>query len=148
MKQNIGNFDRLLRITIGIFLLLFAIYFKSGFLFLFAVFSFYEAFVGWCIFYQLIGRNTCPIKSNKSDRVSILDNFVKGIVILVGAILLNLIAVFLNFNTWYDLLLNPREILKTSDIDNLIFLFIVYPFVLGILASINLNSSFKKMNNP
>ena len=100
MKQNIGNFDRLLRVAIGVFLLFFAIYFKSGFLFIFALFSFYEAFAGWCIFYQLIGRNTCPVKTNKPQKIPIINIFLKGLIILLGAIILNLIGAILNFYNW------------------------------------------------
>jgi hypothetical protein len=143
MKQNIGNFDRYLRIFIGLVLLAVGIYFKSGFIIIFAFFSFYEAFAGWCIFYQLIGRNTCPVKTNKPQKVPILAIFLKGIIILIGAIILNLIAVFLNFYNWYVLLLNPQKVLNSSGLDNLIFLFLVYPFALGILASLNLKSFLK-----
>lgn len=60
----------------------------------------------------------------------ILKIFIIGIAILVTAIVLNIIAKLLNVSTWYDFiqnktLNNPLEI---------IWLFIIYPFVLGLVA--------------
>lgn len=65
MKKNIGTFDRVLRLIISIALIA-GVFFVSGTiikiaLVLLAVFSFYEALAGWCAFYALIGKNTCPI---------------------------------------------------------------------------------------
>lgn len=66
MNKNIGTFDRILRVIIG--LVLFAVSWFSfvwwlKLLFLaIGIFSIYEALVGWCAFYALIGKNTCPIK--------------------------------------------------------------------------------------
>lgn len=64
MKKNIGTLDRLLRLGIGILLLIFAWWQASWIALAFALFTFYEALIGWCAFYQLIGKNTCPINSN------------------------------------------------------------------------------------
>jgi hypothetical protein len=60
----------------------------------------------------------------------IIKIFIIGIAILVTAIVLNIIAKLLNVSTWYDFiqnktLNNPLEI---------IWLFIIYPFVLGLVA--------------
>lgn len=66
MEKNIGTPDRILRLTIGILLLLLA-WWKSSWIALgFALFAFYEALVGWCILYQLLGKNTCP--NNKDEQ--------------------------------------------------------------------------------
>lgn len=62
MKRNIGKVDRLLRLGIGLLLMLGAIFWHSWILAIFALFTFYEVATSWCIFYQLIGRNTCPKK--------------------------------------------------------------------------------------
>ena len=67
MKKNIGKIDRAGRLVLGILLLLFAFFSSLASLFkiiiiLAALFIFYEALVGWCAFYALIGKNTCPIK--------------------------------------------------------------------------------------
>lgn len=65
MKQNIGTFDRLIRFAIGIILLIVAWWQASWIALALALFTFYEALAGWCLFYQLIGKNSCPIDRNK-----------------------------------------------------------------------------------
>ncbi|MEI8366698.1 MAG: DUF2892 domain-containing protein [Parachlamydiaceae bacterium] len=65
MKKNIGVTDRLIRLVIAVALLLFAVWQSSWIALLFSLFTFYEALASWCIFYQLIGRNSCPINQNK-----------------------------------------------------------------------------------
>ena len=67
MKKNIGTFDRILRLAIGVILLAVAlavitILWLKIILIIFALFCVYEALASWCLFYQLIGRNTCPIE--------------------------------------------------------------------------------------
>ena len=61
MKSNIGRIDRLIRLAIATFLLVYAYWQGSGIAFGFSVFTFYESWAGWCAFYQLIGRNSCPL---------------------------------------------------------------------------------------
>jgi len=61
MKSNIGKIDRLIRLAIATFLLVYAYWQGSGIAFGFSVFTFYESWAGWCAFYQLIGRNSCPL---------------------------------------------------------------------------------------
>ena len=62
MKKNIGTYDRVVRAVFGVLFLVGAWWFHSLILLAIALFSFYEALVGWCAFYQLIGKNTCPIE--------------------------------------------------------------------------------------
>lgn len=62
LKKNIGIVDRWIRLSLGIILLLLAYLWQSWLLVGFAVFTFFEALVGWCVLYQLIGKNSCPIK--------------------------------------------------------------------------------------
>lgn len=64
MKKNIGTNDRILRLLIGLLLLAFAWWQSSWIALAFAIFTFYEALSSWCVFYQLIGKNSCPIDSN------------------------------------------------------------------------------------
>lgn len=52
--------------------------------------------------------------------------YVLGLLILVGAILINFIAKLINLPTWYDFLEKPH-----LDIKNFIWLFIIYPLLLG-----------------
>lgn len=66
MKKNIGTTDRIVRVLIGIALLV-GIFFVYSLivkiiLFIFGAFCIYEALSGWCAFYALIGKNTCPIE--------------------------------------------------------------------------------------
>lgn len=61
MKKNIGLNDRIVRLIFGLLLLAFAWWKASWIALALALFTFYEALVGWCIFYQLIGKNSCPI---------------------------------------------------------------------------------------
>jgi len=65
MKQNIGTADRIFRLSLGILLLVYAWWQGSWIALALALFTFYEALAGWCLFYQLIGKNSCPINRDK-----------------------------------------------------------------------------------
>lgn len=65
MQKNIGKSDRILRFVIGLVLLVAAWWTSSWILLAIALFTFYEALASWCVFYQLIGRNSCPINKDK-----------------------------------------------------------------------------------
>ena len=62
MKKNIGLSDRWFRF--GIALLLFGMaYWKESWIFLlFALFTLFEAVMSWCVVYQILGKNSCPLK--------------------------------------------------------------------------------------
>jgi hypothetical protein len=64
MKKNMGNRDRLIRFSLALALLFFAYFAKSWIVLAASLFVFYEAFAGWCLFYQILGKSTCPIKKN------------------------------------------------------------------------------------
>jgi ABC-type sulfate transport system permease component len=62
-----------------------------------------------------------------------------GYGILILAILLNILAGALDIITWYDFLLQIKEkgftnTIKATNITSLMFLFIVYPLLLGLMA--------------
>ncbi len=61
LKSNIGTPGRLLRLALAIGLLIYAWWASSWIALGFALFTFYEVFAGWCIIYQLLGKNSCPI---------------------------------------------------------------------------------------
>lgn len=65
MKKNIGNLDRYLRLGLGVFAIILAIYFKNIFIAIIGIFAIFEALYGWCVLYKLLGRNTCPVKRKK-----------------------------------------------------------------------------------
>lgn len=63
MKKNIGKKDRIIRLVISIALAIVAFLFSGIIklaLLLVSVFILYEALAGWCAFYAIIGKNTCP----------------------------------------------------------------------------------------
>ncbi len=62
MQKNIGAQDRFIRAAIGVGFLVLAWWFSSWILLALSIFSFYEALVGWCVLYQLIGKNSCPLE--------------------------------------------------------------------------------------
>jgi predicted Co/Zn/Cd cation transporter (cation efflux family) len=130
MKQNIDTSDRILRLILGIGLIIYGLYVKSGFVVLGGVFSLYEALVSWCAFYQLIGRNTCALPSSKDRELEHVGVLFQGVLILAVAIGLNLLISLMSWESWYSFLQQPKGL----SIDNALFLFVVYPFVLGLAA--------------
>ena len=130
MKPNIGTKDRIVRLIIGVVLISLALIYKSTFMALGGLFSIYEAFSSWCVFYQLLGRNTCPIESPK-NAFKWKETLIVGLRILFSAIVLNIFARFVGLSTWYDFLNKPSKVLSW---DNYIFLFFLYPFILGLVG--------------
>lgn len=66
MKKNIGTTDRFARLLIAVicFVAVFMVdnaYIKV-ILSALSIFTLYESLFGWCAFYALIGKNTCPIQ--------------------------------------------------------------------------------------
>jgi len=61
MKKNIGTVDRLIRLTIAILLFAYAWWAGSWLALAFGLFTLYEALASWCVLYQLLGKNSCPI---------------------------------------------------------------------------------------
>ena len=62
MHKNIGKADRLLRLAIAIVLLFLAYWKGSWILWAAGVLFLFEAAVSWCVLYQILVRNCCPIK--------------------------------------------------------------------------------------
>lgn len=60
----------------------------------------------------------------------VLKILVAGLIILLGALLLNVIATQLSLTTWYDFLKDPKKANGVS----LLWLFLIYPFGLGLLT--------------
>ena len=70
--------------------------------------------------------------------------FMTGVFILVGAIIINSLAKTIGLTTWYDLLINLKnngiKELSNTNFLSLIFLFVIYPLVLGTIGYFSLNS--------
>jgi hypothetical protein len=62
LKKNIGTPGRILRLTFAVILLGTAWYYSSWILLAAGLFTLFEAFYGWCILYQFLGKNSCDIK--------------------------------------------------------------------------------------
>jgi len=62
VSKNIGKYDKIVRVAIGVALLLIAITTTwSPLLLFFSGFAFFEAIFSWCGLYAVLGKNTCPI---------------------------------------------------------------------------------------
>lgn len=58
--KNLDTQGRLIRTAFGIALLALAWWQQSWILLLFALFTFFEAWMSWCIVYHILGKNSCP----------------------------------------------------------------------------------------
>lgn len=65
---------------------------------------------------------------------TIFQIFVVGFVVLVGAVIINFLAGLAGLMTWYQFLLEFKEKGFNQGIFSLIFLFIIYPLLLGIIS--------------
>lgn len=66
VRKNIGTADRIMRFIIACVLLGYAVWAKSWIVFALSIFTFYEVIASFCIFYYILGKNSCPIDKNKS----------------------------------------------------------------------------------
>lgn len=143
MTKNIGSLDRLARLLIGLVLIGTAAFYSSPVLAIFGIFTLFEAVSSWCVFYQLIGRNTCPLpNSHPGRRIPLFRYYLTGIGILFTAIILNLLTGYLDWSTWYEIL-SYRHNLTQVSLDNWLFLVIFYPLILA-LASITIYTKSAK----
>lgn len=65
VKQNIGTKDRVIRFVIGVILCIYAWLQSSWIALAVASFTFYEALASWCIIYQILGKNSCPVEEGQ-----------------------------------------------------------------------------------
>jgi hypothetical protein len=65
LRKNIGFSGRILRFAIALFLLMYAAWFHSWLAFAGALFVIFEAWMSWCVVYQLMGWNSCPVPKDK-----------------------------------------------------------------------------------
>jgi hypothetical protein len=63
MKTNVGQFDKVIRIVIGLVSLVLGIVLHWGF-YLLGAMLIMTAFTGFCGLYALFGMTTCPRKTN------------------------------------------------------------------------------------
>lgn len=65
LKKNINLTGRLIRASIGVLLLAYGVWSMSWLAIAAAIFTFFEAFMSWCVLYQLLGINRCPLTKKK-----------------------------------------------------------------------------------
>ncbi|MBA3721635.1 MAG: DUF2892 domain-containing protein [Parachlamydiaceae bacterium] len=65
MKKNINSFGRILRLFLALVIFLYAWWQNSWIAFAIGVFVIFEALMSWCIIYQILGKNSCPIDKRK-----------------------------------------------------------------------------------
>lgn len=68
MAKNIGTTDRVIRFVIACLLLIYAIVQGSWIAGGFGLFVLYEALVGWCALYQVLGKNSCDLPPPQDRR--------------------------------------------------------------------------------
>lgn len=130
MKKNIGKKDRIVRFVIFCVLIGAALYLKSPFLYFGALFVLYETLAGWCAFYQLIGKNTCPISQTSREKSTRI--LLRGYRILLVAITLNIVGSYVGLASWYSVF---TEGLSSISFIDYVYLLVIYPFFLGLSAS-------------
>lgn len=59
-KPNLDNSGRILRLVLAILMLMYGIGYGSWLAILVGAFVFFEAARGWCVIYQLLGKDSCP----------------------------------------------------------------------------------------
>lgn len=74
LKKNLDRTGRVLRGVIASLLLIDAWWFHSWVALLASLFVFFEAYMSWCVFYQLIGKNSCPIETISDKKGESVDH--------------------------------------------------------------------------
>ncbi len=62
MKQNIHNFERIMRIVVGLGLMVMAFFGPKNLWFLLGVIPLLTGILGWCPPYAILGISTCKLK--------------------------------------------------------------------------------------
>ena len=65
LKKNIGTTDRWIRFALAVLLLFYAYWQMSWIAFVCSLFVFFESLMSWCVLYQILGKNSCPVKRKK-----------------------------------------------------------------------------------
>ncbi|KAF3361859.1 Uncharacterized protein PHSC3_001626 [Chlamydiales bacterium STE3] len=62
LTKNLSRNGRILRLAIASILLTYAIWQSSWIALIFALFTLFETFMSWCVLYQILGINECPVE--------------------------------------------------------------------------------------
>lgn len=63
IKPNLGARDRLIRSFITVGLAMLAIWLNSWLIALITLLALFESMTSWCIIYQILGKNSCSMKT-------------------------------------------------------------------------------------
>lgn len=138
MRSNIGTLDRVARFLVGLLLVAAAATTRSTGLALIGLFTLYEALAGWCVLYQVLRINTCSIGQRKP--LFVLPNYFSGVIVVLTAVALNIVSDMVGLVSWYGFLQNPMQ---TLSLDNYLYLFVAYPYLLGWAGALVKNSKIK-----
>ena len=77
----------------------------------------------------------------------IINLYLSGIIVLIGAIIINIIAKYLKLASWYDFInligsQGLKQAFVSQGILGFIFLFIIYPLLLGLLVWLSIKFLF------
>lgn len=61
-SKNISFSGRIIRLIIALILLVLAYVFSSWIVFALSLFVLFESMMQWCVFYQILGKNSCSIQ--------------------------------------------------------------------------------------
>jgi len=61
MNKNVGSFDRMFRIILGVVIIAIGLYYKNWWGAV-GIVPLFTAMIGWCPPYALLGINTCGVK--------------------------------------------------------------------------------------
>lgn len=62
LPKNLNTTGRVIRLSIGLLLLIYAYWQSSWIALVFSVFTLFEAYMSWCVIYHILGKTSCPIK--------------------------------------------------------------------------------------
>lgn len=62
LTKNLNRQGRLVRLALALLVLAYAIWQNSWIALIASAFIFFEAYMSWCVLYQFLGINRCPIQ--------------------------------------------------------------------------------------
>lgn len=65
LQKNLDRKGRLFRLAIALLLFIYAVWQGSWLALGFSIFTAIEAAASWCVFYQLMGWNSCPLNKKR-----------------------------------------------------------------------------------
>jgi len=67
-KKNLNKSGRILRGLIALLLFAYSYWQMSWLAFFFGLFTCFESYASWCVLYQILGKNACPVNNIQSNK--------------------------------------------------------------------------------